>query len=150
MLSNKMIFRVLYSSAALFVSLAHGYANPGSCSGSCNVHDPSLIQRSSDGTYFRFSTGNKISYASASSIKGPWTAIGSVVPSGSSIDLEGNDDLWVSDNDVAQESEWPVNDLFSRPRMPSSSMASITFTTRSQLLAPRTRQSVLLRLILWI
>ncbi|KAJ5396413.1 Glycoside hydrolase family 43 [Penicillium cosmopolitanum] len=92
-----MMFRVLSISAALFGSLVHGYANPGSCSGSCNVHDPSLIQRSSDGTYFRFSTGNKISYASASSIKGPWTAIGSVVPAGSSIDLDGNDDLWAPD-----------------------------------------------------
>lgn len=80
----------------LFAALVHGYANPGSCSGACNVHDPTLIQRSSDKRYFRFSTGNKISYASASSINGPWTTIGSMLPSGSSIDLAGNDDLWVS------------------------------------------------------
>lgn len=80
----------------LFAALVHGYANPGSCSGACNVHDPSLIQRSSDKRYFRFSTGNKISYASASSINGPWTNIGSMLPSGSSIDLAGNTDLWVS------------------------------------------------------
>jgi hypothetical protein len=143
-----MMLRVLSSSAALFVSLVHGYANPGSCSGSCNVHDPSLIQRSSDGTYFRFSTGNKISYASASSIKGPWTAIGSVVPAGSSIDLDGNDDLWVSDNDVPQESERPVNNLLSRPLTPSSLMASIMSTTPSQLLDPKILQSVLLHPIL--
>ncbi|KAI2722756.1 CAZyme family GH43 [Penicillium psychrosexuale] len=81
----------------LFAALVHGYANPGSCSGACNVHDPSLIQRSSDSRYFRFSTGNKISYASASSINGPWTTIGSILPSGSSIDLAGNDDLWAPD-----------------------------------------------------
>lgn len=75
--------------------LAHGYANPGACSGACNLHDPGLIQRASDGRYFRFSTGNKISYASASSIEGPWEVLGSVLPDGSSIDLEGWDDLWV-------------------------------------------------------
>jgi arabinan endo-1,5-alpha-L-arabinosidase len=79
----------------LFAVLVQGYANPGSCSGACIVHDPTLIQRSSDNRYFRFSTGNKISYASSSSINGPWTNIGSMLPGGSSIDLAGNDDLWV-------------------------------------------------------
>ncbi|KAL1962282.1 hypothetical protein VTN77DRAFT_9872 [Rasamsonia byssochlamydoides] len=79
---------------------AHGYANPGGCSGACNVHDPSLIRRQSDGRYFRFSTGNKISYASASSIEGPWTVVGSMLPGGSSIDLAGNDDLWAPDAQI--------------------------------------------------
>ncbi|KAJ5749377.1 uncharacterized protein N7511_011073 [Penicillium nucicola] len=87
-------------SAILFAGLAHGYANPGACSGACNVHDPSLIQRSSDKTYFRFSTGNQISYAKSSSISGPWTTIGSMLPSGSSIDLDGNDDLWAPDAQI--------------------------------------------------
>lgn len=82
--------------ASCLAALAHGNANPGSCLGACNVHDPALIRRESDGKYFRFSTGNKISYASSSSIEGPWTVLGSVLPSGSSIDLPGNDDLWVS------------------------------------------------------
>lgn len=91
----KMTLRGLATPIALFAALVQGYANPGSCSGACNVHDPSLIQRTSDGKYFRFSTGNKISYASASSIKGPWTTIGSMLPSGSSINLAGNTDLWV-------------------------------------------------------
>jgi len=90
-----MIIQKLHTPAIFFASLVHGYANPGSCSGACNVHDPSLIQRSSDNVYFRFSTGNKISYASASSIAGPWTVVGSMLPSGSSIDLAGNTDLWV-------------------------------------------------------
>ncbi|PKX88715.1 arabinan endo-1,5-alpha-L-arabinosidase [Aspergillus novofumigatus IBT 16806] len=83
--------------ASCLAALAHGYANPGSCSGACNVHDPALIRRQSDGKYFRFSTGNKISYASSSSIQGPWTVLGSVLPSGSSINLDGNDDLWAPD-----------------------------------------------------
>lgn len=80
---------------ALFAALASGYADPEGCSGSCVVYDPTIIQRSSDSTYFRFSTGNEISYASASSLLGPWTTIGSMLPDGSSIDLDGNTDLWV-------------------------------------------------------
>ncbi|KAL4762405.1 arabinan endo-1,5-alpha-L-arabinosidase [Aspergillus foveolatus] len=87
----------LAASASLLLGVAHGYASPGACSGACNIHDPALIRRESDGKYFRFSTGNKISYASASSIEGPWTAIGSVLPDGSSINLDGNDDLWAPD-----------------------------------------------------
>jgi hypothetical protein len=79
----------------LHAHIVHGYADPGSCSGACNVHDPGLIRRESDGKYFRFSTGNDISYASASSIEGPWTTVGSVLPDGSSIDIAGYNDLWV-------------------------------------------------------
>lgn len=88
------MYTVCAAAISLFALQVHGYANPGSCSGACNVHDPGLIQRD-DGVYFRFSTGNKISYAQSSSIEGPWTAVGSVVPDGSSIDKAGNDDLWV-------------------------------------------------------
>ncbi|KAA8651107.1 hypothetical protein EYZ11_005312 [Aspergillus tanneri] len=78
-------------------ALVHGYVNPGICSGACNVHDPGLIQRESDGVYFRFSTGNNISYASSSSIEGPWEVLGPMLPNGSSIDLDGRDDLWAPD-----------------------------------------------------
>ncbi|KAJ0423606.1 putative arabinan endo-1,5-alpha-L-arabinosidase A [Aspergillus carlsbadensis] len=85
------------AASSLLAGVAYAYGSPGACSGSCNMHDPSLIRRESDGTYFRFSTGNRISYVSAPAIEGPWTAIGSVVPSGSSIDLDGNDDLWAPD-----------------------------------------------------
>ncbi|KAI9370163.1 glycosyl hydrolase [Aspergillus egyptiacus] len=77
-------------------ALANAYAAPGACSGACNVHDPGLIRRA-DGVYFRFSTGNKISYAQSSSIEGPWTPLGSVLPAGSSINLPGRDDLWAPD-----------------------------------------------------
>ncbi|PGH18305.1 hypothetical protein AJ79_00644 [Helicocarpus griseus UAMH5409] len=82
--------------ALLFGGIAYAYAPPGGCTGACNLHDPALIQ-GDDGTYFRFSTGNRISYASAPSIEGPWTALGSVLPDGSSIDLPGNNDLWAPD-----------------------------------------------------
>lgn len=69
---------------------------PGACSGSCQVHDPAVCKRS-DGTYFRFSTGNKIQIATASSLAGPWTIQGSALPSGSIINLSGNQDLWAPD-----------------------------------------------------
>ncbi|KAI1371400.1 glycoside hydrolase family 43 protein [Hypoxylon crocopeplum] len=73
---------------------ALGYANPGACSGTCvNTHDPSIIRRS-DGIYFRFSTGGKIAVHTAPDITGPWTYKGAALPSGSSIDLGGNQDLW--------------------------------------------------------
>jgi arabinan endo-1,5-alpha-L-arabinosidase len=75
---------------------AYGYANPGACSGDCWAHDPAVIRRSSDGTYFRFNTGSEIGIWKASSLTGSWTYQGKVLPSGSSIDLAGNTDLWVS------------------------------------------------------
>ncbi|KAI0532650.1 glycosyl hydrolase [Xylaria digitata] len=74
-----------------------GYANPKACSGTCtNSHDPAIIRRS-DGTYFRFSTNGKIAVHTAPDIAGPWTYKGAVLPSGSSIDLPGNQDLWAPD-----------------------------------------------------
>ncbi|KAF2636066.1 endo-1,5-arabinanase [Massarina eburnea CBS 473.64] len=76
----------------------HGYANPLTCSGVCtNAHDPALIRRSSDGKYYRFSTGGKIAMHSATTINGPWTYLGAAIPNGSKIDLTGNDDLWAPD-----------------------------------------------------
>ncbi|KAI1811971.1 glycoside hydrolase family 43 protein [Poronia punctata] len=74
-----------------------GYANPESCSGTCtNSHDPAIIRRS-DGTYFRFSTNGKVAVHTAPDITGPWTYQGAAIPSGSSIDLPGNGDLWAPD-----------------------------------------------------
>lgn len=78
------------------LGVVSGYANPGACSGTCtNTHDPSIIRRS-DGTYFRFSTGGKIAVHTAPDITGPWTYKGAALPSGSKINLAGNQDLWVS------------------------------------------------------
>jgi arabinan endo-1,5-alpha-L-arabinosidase len=76
-------------------SAVSGYANPGACSGHCWAHDPSIIQRASDGLYFKFNTGGGIEIATSSSLTGPWTLQGYVLPSGSSINLNGNTDLWV-------------------------------------------------------
>lgn len=81
--------------AALF-SATFAYSNPGACSGDCWAHDPAAIIRASDGTYFRFNTGSEIGILKASSLEGPWIAKGSALPGGSTIDLPGNTDLWVS------------------------------------------------------
>ncbi|KAI2463831.1 glycoside hydrolase family 43 protein [Annulohypoxylon bovei var. microspora] len=80
-----------------FMSVVSGYANPGACSGTCtNTHDPSIIRRS-DGTYFRFSTNGKIAVHTAPDITGPWTYKGAALPSGSKINLDGNQNLWAPD-----------------------------------------------------
>ncbi|KAF2090215.1 glycoside hydrolase family 43 protein [Saccharata proteae CBS 121410] len=85
------------ASFILLVDSARGYANPEACSGTCtNTHDPSIIRRS-DGTYYRFSTGGEIAIHSAPDITGPWTYQGAAIPDGSSIDLDGNTDLWAPD-----------------------------------------------------
>lgn len=74
------------------------YADPEACSGVCvNAHDPTVIRRKSDGTYFRFSTGGKIAIHTAPSLSGPWKYECAMLPSGSSIPLKGNDDLWAPD-----------------------------------------------------
>lgn len=73
------------------------YASPGACSGNCYAHDPSLIRRSSDGTYFRFNTGGGVQIYKADSLDGEWTYEGDALPGGSTIDLAGNTDLWAPD-----------------------------------------------------
>ena len=86
----------LFGALALLPALVSAYALPEACSGTCtNSHDPSIIRRSSDGLYFRFSTGGKIAIHTATSLTGPWTYRGAMLPSGSSINLAGNQDLWV-------------------------------------------------------
>lgn len=80
---------------AVLPAVQASYPDPGACSGDCWAHDPALIKRSSDGTYFRFNTGSEIGIYKADSISGPWTYEGAAISEGSSIDLTGNTDLWV-------------------------------------------------------
>lgn len=93
-----MIFTLLKAvlTAALVASNASAQANPGSCSGQCWSHDPALVVRQSDGAYFRFETGSRIGIWKAGDLTGPWEYQGAAIPSGSSINLPGRDDLWVS------------------------------------------------------
>jgi arabinan endo-1,5-alpha-L-arabinosidase len=82
----------LFSFALIFVD---AYGAPRPCTGFCNARDPALIRRS-DGTYFRFSTGSRISIATAPSLSGPWAPRGSAIRGGSAkINKKGNQDLWV-------------------------------------------------------
>jgi len=65
-------------------ALALGWSDPLPCSGVCvNTHDPSIIQRSSDGLYFRFATGQSMPIFTGDSIQGPWEEAGEVLPPGS-------------------------------------------------------------------
>ncbi|PYI08344.1 arabinan endo-1,5-alpha-L-arabinosidase A [Aspergillus sclerotiicarbonarius CBS 121057] len=95
--------RYALTALAFVPGLALAYSNPESCSGTCVVSDPGLMRRVSDGKYFRFSTGGEITFATADSLLGPWTGVGSVVPGGSSIDLSGNTDLWAPDLHYIEE-----------------------------------------------
>lgn len=80
---------------AFQLNLVHGYADPLDRSGVCNnARDSTLIRRVSKGIYFRFSTGGKIVIHSASSAQRSWTYESAVMPACSSIQLDGNCDLW--------------------------------------------------------
>lgn len=83
------------TSVLLLSDAVSGYADPGSCSGDCWAHDPSVVRRSSDGEYFRFSTGSEIGIWKAPALTGSWVYQGAAIPAGSIIDLAGNTDLWV-------------------------------------------------------
>ncbi|KAI0155241.1 glycoside hydrolase family 43 protein [Xylariaceae sp. FL1272] len=91
-------FKSLALAVLPLLGTALGYANPETCTGTChNSHDPSIIRRASDGQYFRFSTGGKIAIHKAADITGPWVYQGAAIPAGSTIALDGNDDLWAPD-----------------------------------------------------
>lgn len=80
-------------SLSSLTSVVDAYSNPEPCSGSCWAHDPALIIRESDNTYFRFSTDTYIDIKTASSLSGPWTDAGGVLPDGSEITLS-HTGLW--------------------------------------------------------
>lgn len=58
-----------------------------------------MIQRRTDGKWFRFSTGTGVSTMASDSLKGPWKDLGSALPDGSKIHLSdvGSKNIWVSD-----------------------------------------------------
>lgn len=74
--------------------------NPEPCSGDCGyVHDPTVVIRQSDGTYFRFATFEDIQIATAPSLQGPWTSQGPVLPNGSLVQVSGANanSVWAPD-----------------------------------------------------
>ncbi|KAI0009053.1 glycoside hydrolase family 43 protein [Xylariaceae sp. FL0662B] len=72
------------------------YPDPGACTGDCHAHSPALVKRA-DGKYFRFSTLDLITIATADDLSGPWKQSGSVIRDASVIDMPGNDELWAPD-----------------------------------------------------
>ncbi|KAI0330909.1 endo-1,5-alpha-L-arabinosidase [Cubamyces sp. BRFM 1775] len=80
-------------------SLAFSFPDPLKLKGDfVYVHDPSLIQRHSDGKYFLFTSHNKAGIITADDLAGPWTEVGSILPNGSSIqDVPGGNDIWAPD-----------------------------------------------------
>ena len=75
------------------------YPKPEPCSGVCQgkMHDPAVIRRSSDGTYFRFTTNDQIKVATAPDMSGPWTYQCDALSPASIIDNPGNKDIWAPD-----------------------------------------------------
>jgi len=78
-------------------TFVYSYSDPGLCTGACWTHDPTVIQRASDGKYFKFNTGTGIEFATSNSLAGTWTLQGFVLPNGSSIDNAGSQDPWAPD-----------------------------------------------------
>jgi len=81
------------------IALAVAYPNRGPCTGDCWTKDPAVIQRKTDGKYFRFATGTGIPIITSDSIKGPWTQVGKALPNGSKIKVDGVDstNIWAPD-----------------------------------------------------
>lgn len=95
---------------SLFIAMAAAYPARGPCTGDCWAHDPSMIQRESDGKYFRFSTGTGVNTMTSSSLKGPWTDVGSALPDGSKISLSGvnSTDIWVRNHEKKTPSNYLI------------------------------------------
>ncbi|OCH91094.1 glycoside hydrolase family 43 protein [Obba rivulosa] len=96
------IVRLVLNSLLPLVSLASAvsasFPNPLPLEGDhVYVHDPSLIQRQSDGKYFLFTSHNEAGIITATNLSGPWTEVGSILPNGSSINLPGRNDIWAPD-----------------------------------------------------
>lgn len=82
--------------ASLFATAAVAYPEPEPCYGACYVRDPALVKRESDGSYWKFTTGDMIGIYKAPTLWGPWVFEGSVLPEGSIMD-PGNENLWAPD-----------------------------------------------------
>ncbi|KAH9851722.1 endo-1,5-alpha-L-arabinosidase [Lenzites betulinus] len=92
------LFLAALSFSSIASPLAAAFPDPLPLTGPfVYVHDPSLIQRESDGKYFLFTSHNKAGIITADNLAGPWTEVGSILPNGASVDLPGNNDIWAPD-----------------------------------------------------
>jgi hypothetical protein len=140
-----MLFSKAFLWASGFTTGAIAVPAPGPCSGSCGTHDPALIRRVSDGTYFRFSTNGHVGTASAPSISGPWTSRGAALPG--TLKLSQGSDIW-----VAMPSKNVLKDIILRGvrlRMSPLLVALTICIMPSVRLGPRTRVSAWRHRQLW-
>lgn len=73
------------------------YPDPEKCTGDCSwIHDPNVVFER--GLYWRFTTSNNITIASAPSLEGPWQIKGPLLDNGTSIHIHNatEQDIWVS------------------------------------------------------
>lgn len=82
---------------ALFTLGAWAEPNPLPGSSDVVVRDPAIWYNADLGKYFVFSTKENIRIYTSTSLTGPWTRTGSVLPNCSLIQLDGNCDLWAPD-----------------------------------------------------
>lgn len=70
------------------------YPEPEKCTGVCDwIHDPNIVFDRN--LYWRFTTSNNITVATAPSLEGPWTVKGPLLTNGTSIRLRTDQDIWV-------------------------------------------------------
>ncbi|TBU26057.1 glycoside hydrolase family 43 protein [Dichomitus squalens] len=77
-------------------TLALSVPNPISGSDNVVVRDPAIAFNPDSNKYFVFSTGGGINIFTSSSLNGPWTSSGSVLPNGSKINTS-NPNIWAPD-----------------------------------------------------
>ncbi|KZV66585.1 glycoside hydrolase family 43 protein [Peniophora sp. CONT] len=81
----------------LFALTALAEPNPIAGSSSVQVRDPAIWYNSATKKYYVFSTNNKITIFTSTSLTGPWTNVGAAIPNCSIINLPGNCNLWAPD-----------------------------------------------------
>ena len=93
----------LFGSALLSLFTLTSAYTAGQCTGDCQTLDPTVIQRASDGKYFRFATGNGISIKTATNLTGEWKYEGTVLHSVSKMSVLGANpgQQWVSIYDIS-------------------------------------------------
>ncbi|KAM5539230.1 hypothetical protein V8D89_007103 [Ganoderma adspersum] len=90
----------ILSSLASLVALAFATPNPLPGSSTIVLRDPAILYNSASKKYFVFATGNHIPIFTSTSLLGPWTNVGAVLPSCTSITgitPPGNCSLWAPD-----------------------------------------------------
>ena len=138
---------------ALVATKAIAYPNPEPCTGNCSaIHDPSVIQRKSDGTWYRFNTNGNIGIASAPNLTGPWTYDGELLEGGSVIEVSASQGVWVCDSPASSVFGFCVDKtlMSDRPLMCRMWMGHTTLTTPFPPPDPKTRILVSRLLNCWM